>query len=104
MGRLMIRFGRIDKKNSIGLFVKGHANSEKEATAPNGQNMVCAAVSAISLTACVACQKHSWVKYEEKKGELRFTADKIPATTALVEGALDGLEMIKKQYPNSFEE
>ena len=92
MIKVLIRF---EEKNFKSLEVKGHANS-----APYGQDLVCAAVSAI-LTGCTnAIQDEKAFHLDVSEGHYKLEAiDSLsPHDEAVVETIITGLKTIADEY------
>ena len=81
----------IDLKKGI-LHAKGHAGFARY-----GQDVVCAAVSALTQTAAHAAEKRGGTK-EAASGEIRISCEDTAFRTVL-EAVGDGLQMIARQYP-----
>lgn len=98
----MIRYGRVrpyQDEGKTGLFIRGHAYGEQG-------DAVCAAVSGIGQTAIAACQRYDEdIQIRQcRKGHIVFICKKTTETEAIVCAALDGLDGVRKKYPQSFVE
>lgn len=99
----MIRFGivkHIDKYKT-GLFIRGHANYAKK-----GEDIVCAAVSAIGQTAAIGVQRFDAgtdIK-QCRSGHIIFTCARKAETEAIISTAAAGIHQIAMQYPQCFAE
>ena len=97
----MITFGEIKaykEPDKTGLYIRGHADYAK------GDDIVCAAVSAIGQTAAQGCKcydKKTEIR-QQKKGHIVFVCYKTAESIAIINAALLGLNAIKLQYPQCF--
>lgn len=99
----MIRFGMVKHidKNKTGLFIRGHANYAKK-----GEDIVCAAVSAIGQTAAIGVQMFDAdadIK-QCRSGHVVFVCKRTFATDAIILTAVAGIQQIASQYPQCFAE
>lgn len=98
----MISYGRMEpyqEPEKTGLFIRGHANY-----APRGEDIVCAAVSAIGQTAaqgCKAYEDQTNIRHCED-GHIVFICRKTLETEAIVKAALIGLDAVKEARPECF--
>lgn len=83
----------------VAVNVTGHADY-----APHGEDIVCAAVSALTQTALVGLLRYAQypVEYKMKAGFLSFHLQKEPAvvTDTILETMSLGLEEIARSYPD----
>ena len=95
----LIEFGEVKGKKEVGIYIKGHAGFSQ-----NGNDIVCAAVSAVGQTAAQGCllkDKETKIKGWES-GSLSFSCRKTVETNAIVKTDIAGLMAIKQQYPSCF--
>lgn len=98
----MISYGKMEpyrEPDKTGLFIRGHAHY-----APKGEDIVCAAVSAIGQTAAQGCKAYD-AKTEIRHcadGHVVFICDKRPETEAIIRAALIGLDSVKEIQPQCF--
>lgn len=97
---IKIELYRDASKALTGFCVKGHAN-----TAPHGEDIVCAAVSALTQTAVLGLGQHlaRRVAFSVKSGLLECHLEDAPdaCSAAILETMLLGLYEIAKINPNS---
>lgn len=98
----MIRYGRVrpyQDESRTGLFIRGHAYGEQG-------DAVCAAVSAIGQTALAGCKRHDeGIQIRQcRKGHIVFICERTAETEAIVSTALQGLDGVRRKYPQSFPE
>ncbi|MBQ7515107.1 MAG: ribosomal-processing cysteine protease Prp [Schwartzia sp.] len=98
----MIRIKIIRSGNRIAAFrVNGHSG-----TAPRGEDIVCAGVSALAQTALLGLSEHlhRQISYDiQPGGDLRMTLRGEPddLTEAILETMLLGMTEIQRQYPKA---
>ena len=98
----MIRIGLAQKDHKItGFTVAGHSG-----TAPKGEDIVCAGVSALTQAALMGLTEHlkrSDVTYKMESGllEVRLAASPDDCTEAVLRSMSLGLEAIAEQYPRA---
>lgn len=97
----MITFGEVKPykdDGKTGIYIRGHADYAK------GDDIVCAAVSAIGQTAAQGCGYYDSKTDVQhcQKGHIVFVCDKTAETVAIINTALLGLNAIKLQYPQCF--
>lgn len=86
-----------EDKELIGLAVEGHAT---EYGGRSGENIVCAAVSAVSDMAVRGCGHYdSKLECGADQGLIYFTCKKSAETMAILKAAMLGLDEIRSQYP-----
>ena len=87
-------------QSCIGFCVEGHA-----ATAPHGQDIVCAGVSALTQTAVLGLERHLNREILLAQADGRFGVDLVglpdQETAAVLETMLLGLKEIAKSNPKS---
>ncbi len=91
----------VKKKDSIEeVTIKGHANYNDY-----GKDIVCAAVSSISLTTCNAIiSLEDSIEYEEKNGLLNIKVKKkTDITEKLLNNMIEMLEELVQDYPKNIE-
>lgn len=95
----MILYGKVVEPGKIGLYAKGHADYDEL-----GKDIVCAAVSAITITA--ANGAHRFCKKVRvdtvDSGMLSFVCARDELSQAIIETALDGLDGIKAEHMDCF--
>lgn len=100
LNKITIEIIRDSSKAITGFRVTGHAN-----TAPHGQDIVCAAVSALTQTAVVGLERHLGrrIRLEMASGRLEVELENAPddLTGAVLETMLLGLKEIVKINPKS---
>lgn len=95
----MITYTVLFSRNEITFKCTGHADGGTKDAA--GNNLVCAAVSAIAQTCAAGCSEYADF-YKEKyrgSGQLEFRCSNNLQTKAIVDAALIGLGEVERQYP-----
>lgn len=79
----------------VSFAIEGHADA-----APYGQDLVCAAVSVIVQTSCLALEQIAGIQAEVKPGDVRWSG--VPTRTAnvIIETMLIGLKELARDHPD----
>lgn len=101
----MIQYGRVEpyqKEEDVyktGLYIRGHANYVTK-----GDDIVCAAVSAIGQAAIAGCEAFdAYIEIKQRrKGHIVFVCEHTTETNAIIQAAILGLDGIKAKYPQCF--
>ena len=98
-----MKYGRLLNDKYIGMFVQGHARCSDDVKTKDGNNILCASVSAIAQTAMLGCLTLGSLKeLKQTKGYLCFLTPRNDKTEAIIDCAIGGISQIVSQYPENF--